>query len=128
MKYLPLFMIWAVLSAGPGCVVHPVPPPAGAEKFKDYYAGEVFIIEQTRLEGADSVVLRHRLDSLRSRFAISSAGRDTLLRYYQDSLPRWESFLTEVLHRLEERGRASGRESPTGSGVSTRSGAPPARN
>jgi len=121
-------MVLAFLAAYPGCDVNPAPPPAGAEKFKDYYAGEVFIIEQTRLERADSLVLHDRLDSLRSRFAISPAGRDSMLRYYQDSLPRWESFLTEILHRLEERERASRKESPAGSGVSTGSGVPPARN
>ncbi len=115
-------MVFAFLLTCPGCDGNPAPPPAGAERFTDYYAEEMFLVEQTRLEGSDSLDVRRRLDSLRSLYAISAAGRDSMVRYYQDSLPRWESFLTEVLHRLEERERRVGKGTAAGSGASARTG------
>jgi hypothetical protein len=96
-----------------GCGRSSVPPAADLEKFKDYYADEVYLTERTRLEGGDTTILNPRLDSLRSRFSISTGKRDTLLGYLQDSLPRWEAFLTDVLQRLEER---SGAPDSTGTG------------
>ncbi len=113
---LPLIpVVFGFLALCSGCEGKVPPPPSGSEAFAEYYSQEVFLIEQARLKGMDSTALRSQLDSLRSRFSISDAGRDSLTRYFQDSLPRWEAFLTGVLHRLEEKERATGKVLPQGS-------------
>lgn len=112
----------ALLLAATGCGGDPAlqePPPPS---FADYYAGEIFVIEKTRLEMGDSTTLAARLDSLRRRHGLTEARRDSLLAYCRSSLPGWEAFLREVLARLDaiEKAGAKGtegkKEFPRGNG------------
>jgi hypothetical protein len=75
-------------------------PPAS---FAGYYAGEIFLVEKTRIEMGDSALLDRRLDSLRLEYGLTRETRDSLIAYCRDSLPRWEAFLKDVLARLEKR-------------------------
>lgn len=89
-----------------GCGEVPPEDSAGLARFSEYYAGELFLLEKTRLSGGDTLSLRSGLDSLSRHFQITRGERDSLLAYYRDSLPRWEAFLTGVLGKLEERERS----------------------
>ena len=89
-----------------GCRTSPPSEITPMVNFSEYYAGELFLVEKNRLAGGDSLALRESLDSLRMRYDLTPGGRDSLLLFYRDSLPRWELFLTTVLRELEERERA----------------------
>ena len=112
MKNLFFYLFSMLLLAGSGCRETTAPPASELEGFKEYFAGEIYLTERARLGGSDSSALPVQLDSLRAQFNISPGGRDSLLRYYRDSLPRWERFLTEVLQRLEDRGRKLRKDRP----------------
>ena len=73
--------------------------------FSEYYAGELSGRKEPPRRRR-SLALRESLDSLRMRYDPTPGGRDSLLLFYRDSLPRWELFLTTVLRELEERERA----------------------
>jgi hypothetical protein len=106
MKTLISLFAALLLLSGPGCGSDPPaagPPPAG---FAEYYAGEMFLAEKTKLQRGDSTTLAARLDSLRRRHGLTIRERDSLLSYCQASIPRWEAFLEEVLANLESRGNA----------------------
>jgi hypothetical protein len=105
----------AVCLALAGCGGGKGTPPADAlDRFPEYYAEELFLTERARLMEADSGMLRRQLDSLGAAYAITGGARDSILGYYRDSLPRWESFLADVARRLDERGVGddTGRSAP----------------
>jgi len=99
---IPICVILAVTIPHAGCGEAPAPPDPLAERFRDYYAGEMIQREISRLGGEDEAALEHRLDSLRTRFGFTSEEADSLLNSFRDPLPRWEAFLNDVLKKIEE--------------------------
>lgn len=119
----PLTLLFtALLVSVSGCGGEPPPGDPPPASFADYYAGELFLRERTRLqEGGDSLA-GARIDSLRQSYGITERGRDSLLAYCQASLPRWEAFLGDVLARLDAREKAA--RSPGSGGASKLSRGP----
>jgi len=89
-----------------GCGDGVPPTDPTVERFKDYYADELVQREISRLMDEEQAVLDHRLDSLRRKFSFSGTETDSLFSAMRDSLPLWESFLNDVLERIEARERA----------------------
>lgn len=86
-----------------GCRKSDTTPDPAAEKFQEYYAGELVEREISRLENEPPSRLDSRLDSLRGLYGFSRAQTDSLLGIVRDSLPLWEAFLNDVLEKIERR-------------------------
>jgi hypothetical protein len=107
MRILSILISGVIFLTLSGCNGDPPPGNPPPAVFADYYAGELVLLEKARLQAGVDTIPGASLDSLQQRYGFTRHQRDSLLAYCQASLPRWESFLRDVLTRLDEREKAA---------------------
>jgi len=90
----------------------PEPSPAEQERFRSYYSRWVVLREMAVLEPYDSITFSRKSDSLMTHYEFADADIRRMTAYFQDSLPRWEEFLSGIRDSVELRRRASGAVTP----------------
>ena len=102
MRFSILLVVGVITFASCSRNPQTIPPKIPEDRFTDYYAASLIIVQEEKLLGHDSLWMKHRIDSLRRSYNLKERDIQNTIDFYHDNLSRWREFNSKVIKKIEE--------------------------
>ncbi len=77
-------------------------PRIPEDRFASYYASALVITQEGKLLKYDTLMTRHRIDSLQRTYQFSKEDVEETMKFYHNDLNRWKDLNLKVVKNIEE--------------------------